>query len=65
MRVRELAEEPGGLQAVFTSRVEPWMIDFVYNTETGVIVFILALLAARSRKPQPALTGQSPISDAD
>jgi len=48
MRVRRLAEEPGGLQAVFTAKVEPWMVDFVYNTEKGVIVFILALLAARA-----------------
>ncbi len=48
MRVRGLAEEPGGLQAIFTSKVEPWMIDVVYNTETGVIVFILALLGTRA-----------------
>jgi hypothetical protein len=54
MRVRKLAEEPGGLQAVFTSRVEPWMIDFVYNTETGVIVFISG---AFGRTRQEAPTG--------
>jgi adenylate cyclase len=50
MRVRVLAQEPGGLQAVFTSLLKPWMVDFVYDTEIGVIVFILALLAARAAR---------------
>jgi adenylate cyclase len=48
MRVRVLAREPGGLQAVYTSRAEPWMGDFVYGTEFYVIAFILLLLAARA-----------------
>lgn len=63
IRVRGLAEEPGGLQAVFTSKVEPWMVDFVYNTETGVIVFTLALLGVRAargfflaKRARPSLT---------
>ncbi len=48
MRVRVLAQEPGGLQAVYTSRVQPWMVDFVYGTEFYVIAFILLLVAARA-----------------
>lgn len=63
MRVRVLAQEPGGLQAVYTSRAEPWMGDFVYGTEFYVIAFILLLLAARaavwffpSRNAKPRLT---------
>ncbi len=47
MRVRELAQRPEGLQVDY-SRVEPWMPDFVYNTEIGVILFIVALLIARA-----------------
>jgi adenylate cyclase len=47
MRVRELAQRPEGLQ-IDTSHVEPWMVDFVYDTEIYVIAFILLLLAARA-----------------
>ena len=47
MRVRVLAGEPGGLQAVYTSGAKPWMADFVYSTEFYVITFILLIVAAR------------------
>ncbi|MDA7949186.1 MAG: 2Fe-2S iron-sulfur cluster-binding protein [Hyphomicrobiaceae bacterium] len=50
MRTRQLAVEPGGLQAVYTSTVQPWMIDFVYDTEKIVVALMLLLLAARAIK---------------
>ena len=63
MRVRVLAGEPGGLQAVYTSGVKPWMVDFVYGAEFYVIIFMALLVAARaavyfspSRNAKPRLT---------
>ncbi len=50
MRVRQLATEPGGLQAVYTSNVEPWMVNFVYDTEKVVVVLMLLLFTARAVK---------------
>ena len=50
MRVRQVAIEPGGLQAVYTSTAKPWMVDFVHDAEKVMVVLVLALLAARAVK---------------
>ena len=50
MRVRQLAVEPGGLQAVYVSTLQPWMVEFVYDTEKIVVGLMLVLLVARGVK---------------
>ena len=50
MRVRQISVEPGGLRAVYTSTVQPWMVEFVHNTENIVVAIVLALLVARAIK---------------
>ncbi len=50
MRVRQIAIEPGGLQRVYSSTVQPWMVEFVHDTENIVVAIVLALLVARAIK---------------
>ncbi|MEM8878884.1 MAG: adenylate/guanylate cyclase domain-containing protein [Pseudomonadota bacterium] len=50
MRVRQLAVEPGGLQAIYTSTLQPWMIDFVYDTEKIIVALMVLLIIARAIK---------------